>query len=92
MKILLIGNTKYIFQEWVEYYFPGDMVTVTGNFSFKSSNSGNIFSQSKIADNSDISSLLEANDFDCLVYFSNLLTYGENPGNELEIIIDLILD
>lgn len=90
MQILLTGNTKYFFKEWVDYNFPGDIITIAGNPGFKTDRSNQIASFPNCTNASAIATLFDAYDFDCVIYFSNLLTYAGDPGNELEILMSVL--
>lgn len=79
-KVLCIGNTEYLTNEFVETAFPGSKVTVVGNTILGSADKIKLFRIRKPS----IKAIFETYDFDMVVYFSGNLTYQTTEKNDAE--------
>lgn len=79
-RVLCIGNTEYLTEEFLEEAFPGSKVTVVGNTVLGSADKIKLFKIKKPS----IKAIFDTYDFDVVVYFSGDLTYQTTEKNDAE--------
>ncbi len=79
-RVLCIGNTEYLTQEFIEATFPDSKVMVVGNTELGSADKIKLFRVKKPS----IKAIFETYDFDLVVYFSGDLTYQTMEKNDSE--------
>ncbi|MBQ7038362.1 MAG: HD domain-containing protein [Clostridia bacterium] len=79
-RVLCIGNTEYLTEEFIDVAFPESKVTVVGNTVLGSVDKIKLFRIKKPS----IKALFETYDFDAVVYFSGDLTYNTTEKNDAE--------
>lgn len=79
-RVLFIGNTQYITNEFVANTFPNSKVMVIGNSELGSADKIKLFRIKKPS----IKSVLETYDFDLIVFFSSELTFNTTEKNDAE--------
>lgn len=84
METLLVGNTGYITQEFIQDTFPDDSVVVFGNPRIRTGKKAHITSYPNIDDRERAADIIDGYRFERLVYFSNYLTLHGTLEGELE--------
>ena len=79
-RVLLIGNTQYVTQEFIDNTFPESKVMVVGNTELGSADKIKLFRIKKPS----IKAILETYDFDLIVFFSGELTFHSTEKNDSE--------
>lgn len=79
-RVLCIGNTEYLTEEFIDTAFPESKVTVVGNTVLGSADKIKLFRIKKPS----IKAIFETYDFDAVVYFSGNLTYHTTEKNDAE--------
>lgn len=79
-RVLCIGNTAYLTDEFLETAFPGAKVTVIGGADLEGKGSIKLFRVKKPS----IRALFETYEFDAVVYFSGDLTYRTMEKSDSE--------
>ena len=79
-RVLCIGNTEYLTEDFLDQAFPGSKVTVVGNTVLGSADKIKLFRIRKPS----IQAIFETYDFDVVVYFSGDLTYQTTEKNDAE--------
>lgn len=84
METLLVGNTGYITQEFIQDTFPDDSVVVLGNSRIRTSKKTHITSYPDTGDRERAEDIIDGYRFERVVYFSNYLTLHSTLEGELE--------
>ena len=79
-RVLLIGNTEYITEEFVHTTFPQSKVMVVGNTDLGGSDKIKLFRIKKPS----VKSILETYEFDLIVFFSAGLKFQSTDQNDAE--------
>lgn len=79
-RVLCIGNTEYLTEEFIDETFPESKVTVVGNTELGSADKIKLFRIKKPS----IKAIFETYDFDVVVYFSGDLTFCTTEKNDAE--------
>ncbi|MBQ5746362.1 MAG: HD domain-containing protein, partial [Clostridia bacterium] len=85
-KILLIGNTGYVNESFIEKAFPNGKVTVVGNTDLEGKSTLKLFKIRKPS----VKAILETYEFDFIVYFSNDLSFGVEKKSDAEELRELL--
>ena len=81
MKVLLVGNTGYVTEEFVEEAFPECQVMVLGNKMIKTVRRRELISRPFPRTELELGDIFRTYEFEAVVYFSNYLTlHGELEG------------
>jgi len=79
-RVLCIGNTEYITEEFIENTFPESKVTVIGNNDLQTGGKIKLFKIKKPS----IKAILDTYEFDIIVYFSGELTFNTLEKSDAE--------
>ncbi len=79
-RVLCIGNTEYITEEFIENTFPESKVTVIGNNDLQTGGKIKLFKIKKPS----IKAVLDTYEFDVIVYFSGELTFNTLEKSDAE--------
>ncbi|MBE6564476.1 MAG: HD domain-containing protein [Ruminococcaceae bacterium] len=79
-RVLLIGNTEYLTEEFVNTTFPQSKVMVVGNTDLRGSDRIKLFRVRKPS----VKSILETYEFDLIVFFSAGLKFQSTDQNDAE--------
>ena len=81
MRTLLVGNTGYITNEFIEEAFPESLVMVLGDAVVKTNRRKNLLVRPFTQSEEELEDLFHTYEFEQVVYFSNYLTFhGELQG------------
>ena len=87
MKVLLVGNTGYVTEEFVEEAFPECQVMVLGNKMLKTVRRRELISRPFPRTELEFGDIFRTYEFEAVVYFSNYLTlHGELEGEDPAIL------
>lgn len=78
--VLLLGNTEYVTEEFIENAFPDSKVIVLGNKKLENSRLIKVFRIKKPT----VEAVFETYDIDAVVYFSRELTYSNQESSDAE--------
>ena len=79
-KVLLLGNLRYITQQFIDETFPDAQVSVIGACSLKAAKNIMIYD----VDKPYYKAILDTYDFDLIIYFANELTYDTIDPSDIE--------
>lgn len=79
-RVLCIGNTEYLTEDFIENAFPDSKVTVVGNTELGSAERVKLFKIKKPS----VQAVFDTYEFDLVVYFSSDLTYRTTEKNDAE--------
>lgn len=77
-RVLLVGNTEYVDRSFIDQTFPRSKVTVVGNSGVSHADRVKLFSSRKAS----IETVLEAYEFDLIVFFSRGLSFHSNEESD----------
>ena len=81
MRTLLVGNTGYITNKFVEEAFPESLVMVMGDTSIRKNRKKNLFVRPFVKNEKELKDIFSTYDFEQIIYFSNYLSFhGETYG------------
>lgn len=84
MRILLAGNTGYINENFITKAFPEYHILIMGNPAVKTDRKKKIISIPVPEDEWEMKDIFEAYELECVVYFSDNLTFNSEREGELE--------
>lgn len=79
-KVLLLGNMRYITQQFIENSFPDAHISIIGKCAVKPSRNVKIYD----IDKPYYKAILDTYDFDFIIYFANELTYDTTDPSDTE--------
>lgn len=85
-KVLLMGNTRYITEGFLDTTFPQARVTILGKTDVKNTGRCRVYDQS----NTDYEALLSTYDFDIIIYFAEELTYDSHEPSDAETLRQIL--
>ena len=71
MRTLLVGNTGYITNKFVEEAFPESLVMVMGDTSIRKNRKTNLFVRPFVKNEKELKDIFSTYDFEQIIYFSN---------------------
>ncbi|MFQ9152634.1 MAG: hypothetical protein ACLR6B_15270 [Blautia sp.] len=81
MRTLLVGNTGYITNEFIEEAFPESLVMLLGDTTVKTNRRKNLLVRPFTQSEEELEDLFHTYEFEQVVYFSNYLSFhGELQG------------
>ena len=86
MRTLLVGNTGYITNRFVEEAFPESLVMVMGDTSIRKNRKKNLFVRPFVKNEKELKDIFSTYDFEQIIYFSNYLTFHGETRGEAEIL------
>ena len=86
MRTLLVGNTGYITNKFVEEAFPESLVMVMGDTSIRKNRKKNLFVRPFVKNEKELEDIFSTYDFEQIIYFSNYLTFHGETRGEAEIL------
>ena len=86
MRTLLVGNTGYITNKFVEEAFPESLVMVMGDTSIRKNRKKNLFVRPFVKNEKELKDIFSTYDFEQIIYFSNYLTFRGETRGEAEIL------
>ena len=86
MRTLLVGNTGYITNKFVEEAFPESLVMVMGDTSIRKNRKTNLFVRPFVKNEKELEDIFSTYDFEQIIYFSNYLTFHGETRGEAEIL------
>ena len=86
MRTLLVGNTGYITNRFVEEAFPESLVMVMGDTSIRKNRKKNLFVRPFVKNEKELEDIFSTYDFEQIIYFSNYLTFHGETRGEAEIL------
>ena len=86
MRTLLVGNTGYITNKFVEEAFPESLVMVMGDTSIRKNRKKNLFVRPFVKNEKELKDIFSTYDFEQIIYFSNYLTFHGETRGEAEIL------
>ena len=86
MRTLLVGNTGYITNRFVEEAFPESLVMVMGDTSIRKNRKTNLFVRPFVKNEKELEDIFSTYDFEQIIYFSNYLTFHGETRGEAEIL------
>ena len=86
MRTLLVGNTGYITNKFVEEAFPESLVMVMGDTSIRKNRKTNLFVRPFVKNEKELKDIFSTYDFEQIIYFSNYLTFHGETRGEAEIL------
>jgi len=78
--VLLIGNTAYADETFIENSFPDSLITIVGETDLKNKPRLRIYNSKK----PPLKNIFETYDFDIIIYFANELTYNSEKRSDAE--------
>lgn len=90
MEILLAGNTRYVTGQWLQSAFPSSHVVVLGCERLRTDRAGGVLSIPQRLNAENVQDIFASYMFDCVVWFSSLLTPGEESFEEMELLNTLL--
>lgn len=82
MRTLLVGNTGYITNKFVEEAFPESLVMVMGDTNIRKNRKKNLF----VKNEKELEDIFSTYDFEQIIYFSNYLTFHGETRGEAEML------
>ncbi len=79
-KVLLMGNMRYVTQEFIDATFPGAHITVIGKCNLKNSMQNKVYDVDRV----NYKAILDTYDFEFIIYFANELTYDTIDPSDIE--------
>ena len=86
MRTLLVGNTGYITNKFVEEAFPESLVMVMGDTSIRKNRKKNLFVRPFVKNEKELEDIFSTYDFEQIIYFSNYLTFHGETRGEAEML------
>ena len=86
MRTLLVGNTGYITNRFVEEAFPESLVMVMGDTSIRKNRKKNLFVRPFVKNEKELKDIFSTYDFEQIIYFSNYLTFHGETRGEAEML------
>lgn len=86
MRTLLVGNTGYITNRFVEEAFPESLVMVMGDTNIRKNRKKNLFVCPFVKNEKELEDIFSTYDFEQIIYFSNYLTFHGETRGEAEIL------
>ena len=86
MRTLLVGNTGYITNKFVEEAFPESLVMVMGDTSIRKNRKTNLFVRPFVKNEKELEDIFSTYDFEQIIYFSNYLTFHGETRGEAEML------
>ena len=86
MRTLLVGNTGYITNKFVEEAFPESWVMVMGDTSIRKNRKKNLFVRPFVKNEKELEDIFSTYDFEQIIYFSNYLTFHGETRGEAEML------
>jgi len=86
MRTLLVGNTGYITNKFVEEAFPESLVMVMGDTSIRKNRKKNLFVRPFVKNEKELEDIFITYDFEQIIYFSNYLTFHGETRGEAEML------
>ena len=86
MRTLLVGNTGYITNKFVEEAFPESLVMVMGDTSIRKNRKKNLFVRPFVKNEKELKDIFSTYDFEQIIYFSNYLTFHGETRGEAEML------
>ena len=86
MRTLLVGNTGYITNRFVEEAFPESLVMVMGDTSIRKNRKKNLFVRPFVKNEKELEDIFITYDFEQIIYFSNYLTFHGETRGEAEML------
>ena len=86
MRTLLVGNTGYITNRFVEEAFPESLVMVMGDTSIRKNRKTNLFVRPFVKNEKELEDIFSTYDFEQIIYFSNYLTFHGETRGEAEML------
>ncbi len=85
-RVLCIGNTEYLTEEFINATFPDSKVTVVGNTALSTVDKIKLFRIKKPS----VKAVIDTYDFDVVVYFSGDLTFRTTEKSDAEDLRELL--
>ena len=86
MRTLLVGNTGYVTNKFVEEAFPESLVMVMGDTSIRKNRKKNLFVRPFVKNEKELEDIFSTYDFEQIIYFSNYLTFHGETRGEAEML------
>ena len=86
MRTLLVGNTGYITNKFVEEAFPESLVMVMGDTSIRKNRKTNLFVRPFVKNEKELKDIFSTYDFEQIIYFSNYLSFHGETYGEAEML------
>ena len=86
MRTLLVGNTGYITNRFVEEAFPESLVMVMGDTSIRKNRKKNLFVRPFVKNEKELEDIFSTYDFEQIIYFSNYLSFHGETYGEAEML------
>ena len=86
MRTLLVGNTGYITNKFVEEAFPESLVMVMGDTSIRKNRKKNLFVRPFVKNEKELKDIFSTYDFEQIIYFSNYLSFHGETRGEAEML------
>ena len=86
MGTLLVGNTGYITNKFVEEAFPESLVMVMGDTNIRKNRKKNLFVRPFVKNEKELEDIFSTYDFEQIIYFSNYLTFHGETRGEAEML------
>ena len=86
MRTLLVGNTGYITNKFVEEAFPESLVMVMGDTSIRKNRKKNLFVRPFVKNEKELEDIFSTYDFEQIIYFSNYLSFHGETRGEAEML------
>ena len=86
MRTLLVGNTGYITNKFVEEAFPESLVMVMGDTSIRKNRKKNLFVRPFVNNEKELKDIFSTYDFEQIIYFSNYLSFHGETYGEAEML------
>ena len=86
MRTLLVGNTGYITNKFVEEAFPESLVMVMGDTSIRKNRKKNLFVRPFVKNEKELKDIFSTYDFEQTIYFSNYLSFHGETYGEAEML------
>ena len=86
MRTLLVGNTGYITNKFVEEAFPESLVMVMGDTSIRKNRKKNLFVRPFVKNEKELEDIFITYDFEQIIYFSNYLSFHGETYGEAEML------
>ena len=86
MRTLLVGNTGYITNKFVEEAFPESLVMVMGDTSIRKNRKKNLFVRPFVKNEKELKDIFSTYDFEQIIYFSNYLSFHGETYGEAEML------
>ena len=86
MRTLLVGNTGYITNRFVEEAFPESLVMVMGDTSIRKNRKTNLFVRPFVKNEKELKDIFSTYDFEQIIYFSNYLSFHGETYGEAEML------